>query len=147
MEHYSIKVDIFRYYQLPNSAAVKFSNQKFVYVIIIIIIIIMSCHQHGYLWPSLATSSYHSSPPAGLQGYILCPHIVRAGCLAFARPYVGVHRSSSLMSSSLLLPQCPACLVRLTCIVFVMGGKCPYSWCLMGCCRQDLFNTALNILV
>ena len=29
------------------------------------------------------------------------------------------------MSSSLLLQQCPACLVRLTCIVFVMGGKCP----------------------
>ena len=27
------------------------------------------------------------------------------------------------------------------------GGKCPYSWCLVGCCRQDLFNTALNILV
>ena len=42
----------------------------------IIIIIIMSCRQHGYPWPSLATSPYHSSPPAGLQGYILCPHIV-----------------------------------------------------------------------
>ena len=42
----------------------------------IIIIIIMSCRQHGYLRPSLATSPYHSSPPAGLQGYILCPHIV-----------------------------------------------------------------------
>ena len=41
----------------------------------IIIIIIMSCRQHGYPWPSLATSPYHSSPPAGLQGYILCPHI------------------------------------------------------------------------
>ena len=26
--------------------------------------------------PSLATSPYHSSPPAGLQDYILCPHIV-----------------------------------------------------------------------
>ena len=45
----------------------------------------------------------------------------------FAWPYVGVHRSSSLTSSSLLLQQCPACLVRLTCIVFVMGGKWPYS--------------------
>ena len=43
---------------------------------IIIIIIIMSRRQHGYPWPSLATSPYHSSPPAGLQGYILCPHIV-----------------------------------------------------------------------
>ena len=41
-----------------------------------VITVIKSCHQHGYPWPSLATSPYHSSPPAGLQGYILCPHIV-----------------------------------------------------------------------
>ena len=72
---------------------------------------------------------------------------VRAGRPAFDRPYVGVHRSTSLMSSSLLLQQCPACLVRLTWIVFVMGGRWPYSWCLVGCCRQDLFNIARNILV
>ena len=64
---------------------------------------------------------------------------VRAGCPAFARPCVGVHKSTSLMSSSLLLQQCPACLVRLTWIVFVIGGRWPYSWCLVGCCRQDLF--------
>ena len=67
---------------------------------------------------------------------------VRAGRPAFAWPCVGVHRSTSLMSSSLLLQQCPACLVRLTWVVFVMGGRWPYSWCLMGCCRQDLFNIA-----
>ena len=76
-----------------------------------------------------------------------CCMYVRAGRPAFAWPYAGVYRSTSLMSSSLLLQQCPACLVRLTCIVFVMGGKWPYSWCLMGCCRLDLFNIALNILV
>ena len=39
---------------------------------------------------------------------------VRAGRPAFARPSVGVHKSASLMSSSLLLQQCPACLVCLT---------------------------------
>ena len=45
-------------------------------------IIIMSRRQRGYLWPSLAISPYHSSPPAGLRGYILCPHIVvRLNCL------------------------------------------------------------------
>ena len=76
-----------------------------------------------------------------------CCMYVRAGRPAFAWPYAGVHRSTSLMSSFLLLQQCPACLVRLTCIVFVMGGKWPYSWRLVGCCRQDLFNIALNILV
>ena len=76
-----------------------------------------------------------------------CCMYVRAGCHAFARPYVGVHKSTSLMSSSLLLQQCPACLVRLTWIVFTMGGLWSYSWCFVGCFRQDLFNIARNILV
>ena len=76
-----------------------------------------------------------------------CCMDVRAGRPAFSRPYVGVHRSTSLMSSPLLLQQCPACLVRLTGIVFVMGGWWPYNWCLVGCCRQDLFNIARSILV
>ena len=53
-----------------------------------------------------------------------CCMYVRAGRPAFARPYVGVHRSTSLMSSSL---QCPACLVRLTWIVSVMGGRWPFG--------------------
>ena len=61
-----------------------------------------------------------------------CCMYVRAGRPAFARPYVGVHRGTSLISSSLLLQQCPACLVRLTWIVFVMGGRWPYSWCFVG---------------
>ena len=76
-----------------------------------------------------------------------CWMYVRAGRPAFARPYVGVHKSTSLMSLSLLLQQCPACLVRLTWIVFVIGGRWPYSWCLVGCCRQDLFKIARSILV
>ena len=76
-----------------------------------------------------------------------CCMYVRAGCPAFAQPCVGVHRSSSLMSSSLLLQQCPACLVHLIWIVFVMGGRWPYSWCFVRSCCQDLFNIARNILV
>ena len=42
-----------------------------------------------------------------------CCMYVRAGRPAFARPYVGVHSSKSLMRSSLLLQQSPACLVCL----------------------------------
>ena len=76
-----------------------------------------------------------------------CCMYVRAGRPVFAWPYAGIHRSTSLMSSSLLLQQCPACLVHLTWIVFVMGGRWPYSWCLVGCCHQDLFNIAHSILV
>ena len=72
---------------------------------------------------------------------------VRAGRPAFARPCVRVHKSTSLMSSSLLLQQCPACLVRLTWIVFMIGGRWPYSWCLVGCCRLDFFKIARSILI
>ena len=75
-----------------------------------------------------------------------CWMYVHAGRPAFARPCAGVHKSTSLMSWSLLLQQCPACLVRLTWIVFVIGGRWPYSWCLVGCCRQDLFKIARSIL-
>ena len=76
-----------------------------------------------------------------------CCRYVRAGRPAFAWSYAGVNRSTSLMSSSLLLQQCPACLVRLAWIVFVMGGRWRYSWCLVGCCRLDLLNIARSILV
>ena len=62
-----------------------------------------------------------------------CCMYVLAGCPAFW----GVHRSTSLMSSSLLLQQCPVCLVCLTWIVFVMRGRWPYSWCFVGCCLQE----------
>ena len=77
----------------------------------------------------------------------ICWMYVRAGCPAFARRCVGVHKSTSLMSSSLLLHQCPACLVCLTWIVFVIGGRWPYSWCLVRCCRQDLFKIAHSICI
>ena len=50
-----------------------------------------------------------------------CCVYVRASRPAFAWPYARVHRSTPLMSSSLLLQQYPACLVRLTWIVFVMA--------------------------
>ena len=58
-----------------------------------------------------------------------------------------VHRSTSLMSSFLLLQQCLACLARLVWMVFELSVRCPYSCCFVGCCLQDLFNTAGSILV
>ena len=91
-------------------------------------------------------ASRRSSGLHSVSSHSCCMYVL-AGRPAFAWPYAGVHRRTSLMSSSFLLRQYPACVVRLTCIVFVMGGRWPYSWCLVGCCRQDLFNIALNILV
>ena len=124
-----------------------FSIDKFTYIQVIIIIIILSCRQDRYPWLSLATfPSGRSSGLHPVSSHSCCLY-VRAGLLALARPYVGVHRSTSLMSSSLLVQQCPACLVRLTWIVSVIGGRWLYSWCFVGCCRQDLFNIAHNILV
>ena len=52
----------------------------------------------------------------------------------------------SLIRSSLLLWQCPACLVHQTWMVLEMGGRWLYSCCFVGCCFQDLFNTACSIL-
>ena len=72
---------------------------------------------------------------------------VRAGRPAFAWACEGIHRSTLLMSSSLLLQQCPACLVPLTLIVFMMGGRWLYSRYCVGCCLQDKFNIARSILV
>ena len=115
-----------------------------------IIIIILSCHQHGYPWPSLATPPYCSSLPAGLQSYTPYLHRVavsRFELVALLRPCEGVHRSTSFMRSSLLLQLCLACLVRQILIVFVMGGRWPYSCCFVGCCPQDLFIVARSIFV
>ena len=129
-----------------------------------------SCKMFVFLLCDIYHHNHHVVPPAGISltlsrhfsiSFIAsgrssglhpvsshsCCMYVPAGRPAFAWSYAGVHGSTSLMSSSLLLQQCPACLVRLTFIVFVMGCKWPYSWCLVGCCRQDLFNIALNILV
>ena len=120
----------------------------------IIVIIIMLCCYH--VVPISLTLSRHfslsfiassrSSELHPVSSHSCCMY-VRTGHPAFAQPYVRVHRSTSLMSLSLLLQQCPACLVHLTWIVFVMGGRWPYSWWLIGCCCQDLFNFAHNILV
>ena len=101
----------------------------------------LSCHFSQSFIASGRSSGLH--PVSSHRSWMY----VRAGRSAFAQPCVGVHKSTSLMSSSLLLQQCPACLVFLTWIVFVIGGRWPYSWYLVGCCRQDLFNIACSILV
>ena len=53
----------------------------------------------------------------------------------------------SIMSLSLLLQQCPIYLVRLTLIVFLVGGSWPYSCSFVGCCLQDLLNIDRSFIV
>ena len=97
----------------------------YIYIYIYIYNLILTCHQHGYPWPFLATSPNRSSLPACPLGYT--PYLHRAAECGFELAallllgYVnGVPRSTSLRSSSLLLQQCPACLVHLTWIVFLI---------------------------
>ena len=95
--------------------------------IIIIIIIIMSCRQHGYPWPSLATSPYYSSPLAGLQGYILCPHTATVLLLGHMWGSTGIHHLWAR-------PCFPA-------VSWVSGSSKLYSF------RDGVGGNALNILV
>ena len=105
-------------------------------------------HHHHHVVP-LARHFFLSSIASGRSWGLHsvsshgCCMYVRA---AFARPYVAVHRSTSHMSSSLLLQQCPVCLLRLTWIVFVMGGR----WQLVGALwgyfvRKPFKNVCLEI--
>ena len=76
-----------------------------------------------------------------------CCRLVLAGRPTITRPWEGVQRRRSLMSSSLRLQQCPTCLVRLNWMVFEMCGRWPYNCCFVGCCFQDLFYIARSILL
>ena len=90
----------------------------------------LSCHP---FLSSIASGRSSKLHPVLAQS---CCMLVLAGCPAFARPSEGVHWSMSLMSSSLLLQQCPACLVCLTMIVFVMGNIYIYIYLIIMLCRQ-----------
>ena len=70
--------------------------------------------------PFIATGRSSGLHPESLHS---CCMYVGAGRHAVARPYVGVHKRTLLMSSSLLLQQWPTCLLLLNLIVFVMGGQ------------------------
>ena len=116
------------FFRPPNMASAQV-------IIIIIIIIILSRHQHGYPWPDLITPPYRSSLPVGPLGYTrILTELLYEGSSCPPCFCSAMWRSTSLMSSSLLLQQCPACLVSLTWIFFVIGCRWLYSSCFVGCC-------------
>ena len=131
------------YLYLYMFAAIQQYNWLFIHHIALVARISLTLSRHSSL-SFIALGMASGQHPVSSHS---CWMYVRAGRPAFARPCVGFHKSTSPMSSSLLLQQCPACLARLTWIVFVIGGRWPYSWCLVGCCRQDLFKIARSILV
>ena len=105
------------------------------------IVIIMSCR-----WPSLTTSPYRSSPPAGLQGYILNPDIAAVCMFELVVLLLPDHMWGSIGVHHLWACYCFSSSVLRVWIVmvFLMGGRWPHSWFLVECCHQDLFNIALN---
>ena len=84
-------------------------------------------------------ASVRSSGLHPVSSYSCCMYVL-AGHPAFAQPYVGSigvhHLWACLCFSSSVLR-----------VFFMMAGRWPYSWCFVGCCCQDLFNIACNILV
>ena len=81
------------------------------YIIIMSLALIsltLSCHFSLSFIASGRSSGLHPVSSHSCCMYVLASHP------ALARPYVGVHRSTSLMSLTLLFQQCPACLVGLT---------------------------------
>ena len=69
-----------------------------------ILMIILSCRQHGYPWPFLATFPYRPSLSAGPQGYTPYPHraavcrfeLVALLLLGHVKGSKGIHHSSLL---------------------------------------------------
>ena len=87
----------------------------------------------------LSHRPYHQPIPAGLQNNIQFHHRTDVNKFfmvsQLACPCVGVHIITSLMILSLLLRQCPACLLHLTrnlFLFFAMRGKRPCIWCFVG---------------
>ena len=113
----------------PDKISMAFFNKRSYLLSLVFLISSSSCRATSIDYPDPLPPPYsvvhHSSRSSRLQPVSAqsCCIQVLAGRPAFSRPCERVHRSMSLMSSSLLLQQCPACLVRLTWIVFVMSGK------------------------
>ena len=116
-----------------------------VVVVVIIIMIKKAYQQHKFPGLSLAILSNQSLLLASLLDGIQCQHKADE-CKFLLVSHMGVHRRTLLLSLSLFLEPCPACLVCLTWMAYEMGSKWLYSSYLMECWFQDLFKKACNIL-
>ena len=99
---------------------------------VMIYIYIYTYHHNHHVTPSarisLTLCHHHSLSSIAFERSCISTELLYVGARwssSFARPCEGVHRSMSLLSLSILLQQCPACLVRLTWIVlwWVVGGR------------------------
>ena len=102
------------------------------------------CHTAYTNFRDTLNSSLWSISLGGLQNYSLCSYIAVVDKLLLVGQHCYVHVKKPIgegnISLSLLLQQCPTCLVRLVWIVFEMRGKWRYSCFFVWCCFQDSFN-------
>ena len=99
------------------------------------IFLIISCYQHGYPWPSLATPTNRLIASSRVQDYI--PYRHRAAVGRFQLVVLPMKRSTGvhhLWARPCFSSCVPHVLVRLTLIVFVMGGMWPYDCYFVGFC-------------
>ena len=131
-------IDLYVFFFLFSS--LNTHTHTYIYIYIYIIIIIMPCHQHGYPLLPLLPIVHHFWQVIRATSRILTEllNVVSSWLPCFCLAIWGVHRRTLLMRSSLLLQQCPACLVRLTLIVFLMGYRWLHSCCFVRCCLLDL---------
>ena len=99
----------------------------------LVLYIIVTSRRYGFPWPHLVPRLYCALLSASLPGYILYQYRAVedryiAGRPTISRPCEVVYRSTSLISLSLLLQQCSIWSVRLTWIVFQMGGRWPVTY-------------------
>ena len=99
---YIMNKKIQQFYNQNKSCLVSYHHHHHHVVLIARISLTLSCHSSLSFIALGRSSGQH---PVSSHS---CWMYVRAGRPAFARPCVGVHKSTSLMSSSLLLQQCPA---------------------------------------
>ena len=87
--------------------------------------------QLGFLWLPFAIHPYQPSYWGSPLDSLLCLH--RADRYKFLLVGESMGKKS-LLSSSLLLYQCPTCLDCLSWMACGMGGKWLYNCCFLGCC-------------
>ena len=139
--------DIFCYFQVwnlrirfgvfdCNNAAMHFIK----YYFSPIIIIITHCQWHRFLWLFLAISPYR---PSRLHPVSI--HV--SFCIsAYTGEFISSNPWENVAYGVVLHQQYSACLACLSWMVCVIGGKCLYNCCFVGCCFHDLFKTTNRFL-
>ena len=102
------------------------------------------CWQHRFFWHSLIIHPYWPSLLVNPLDTTQCLHTSDKSKFLQVGLWIGVHRGTLIMISSLLFQKN---IFYLSYLVCKMRGLWHYSSFFVGCCFQDLFKIACSILV